>query len=743
MSIKMQGMWLVRVKSKTAAFAQEFKIEGASTGNGVYSGNPGTPEIFVNGSNWSITILNNPGSGFIPSEMQIKFPVALAGYYQFDIESNDAGGDADFNDLILTCRTPIDANDYIVYGNVSYYEGFCLFNPCNPRYVVIDTAAALKEAIINPSLRKLISAYYPNRVRDIDRAALNPQPLPPAPGDPFVPMVIPLADNAAIPAKENLMVKITPGSLQVNPDSKDRKEEEFTFNKLLSVQKTSAASSASSVSIAGLDKIRPDAIKIIDRYRFYCESGALPNAILSFKEYDRSGTELAGGPYTGDGERTALGDSFADRNGNYIFRFRTSSSDVIDEINTDTATGENSTVQSAPDVIVQLLCPGSIIPAFETAPQWNISHLRRVNICVPKTKACLIPLACNGQHIIQGVGNIVFGPPSISGTRVGSGNFLNDRGIITAYGSGAPQVRCAAWNGVLQLRGCLSNPQVKYYRLWYRSNTGFSLFTPFTEKFKLPRFEGVNVIDDEVFDAAQNAYINVETDTSRSWLIAYRNIKARINTDAFTPGSYIFKIQGFTAAMAPVAGTEETVTLYLENQQLSAGIDPEIQMEGVGLLGECALFTLPKVGETVTENAGLTVKFKAIHKPGTAVGFMNSYALSMAKGASGFSFTPPAAPANFTSPGVLDTVINSGRTYMHGSDLNCITYFHGTENEPTADGDGNYTVTLHPLSGHWLEPDQPFCAFGIYLNGNLRLTNGESGYPNFYGGQVLIGIQRP
>lgn len=734
-------MWLVSVKSRSAAFPQQFRIEGADTGNGIYAGTPGSPEIFVNGSNWSVTIQSNPGTGFIPSAMQITFPVSSGGFYRFDIQSNDRGADEDFDDLVLSCRTPIDANDYIIYGNVSYYEGFCLFNPCNRRYIVIDTPAALKDAILNPVLKQLIGNYYPARVKGLEAVALNPQPLPPSPGDPFIPMVIPLTETAAIPAKESITVRSVPDRASPAGATRAKKEEGFSFNRLISSQSSGISAAVSSVGMA--DKLRSDAIKIIDRYRFYCESGSLPNAILHFQEYDRSNGELSGDPYTGNGSRTDLGGSFADRNGNYIFRFKVNSADIIDEIETDTASGETTSIQSAPDVLVQLRCPGSAVPVFESAPNWNIGHLKRINICVPKTKSCLVPLACNGQHILQGVGNIVLGPPSASGTRIGADNFLNNLGIITAYGSGAPAVRCAAWNGTLQLRGCLSNNAVKYYRLWYRRNASFTLFTPFTRQFSLPRFQGINVVNTPVFDAAKDAYLNVETDTTYSWLIAYRNIKARIATSDFTTGSYLFRIQGLDGNLNPVAGAEETVPLYFESQETAAHIDPEITMEGVGPLGECALFTLPAVNSTVVEGAGLTVKFRAVHKPVSSTGFMNNYGLSMAKGAGGFAFTPAAAPANFIAPGILDATINSGRAYVHGNDLNCITYFRGTVNETIADADGYYSVTLHPAGGHWLEPGQPFCAFGISLSGYLRLTNGESGYPYFSGGQVLIGIQRP
>ena len=121
----MQGNWTVRVKSKSAAFPQRFIISGAATGNGVYNGVTTTPAVNVTGSLWSISIQNNPGSGFQLSGTRIKFPTITGGNYTFDIESNDAGGDADFNDLILTCSTPALADDFIIYGNVSLYSGLC------------------------------------------------------------------------------------------------------------------------------------------------------------------------------------------------------------------------------------------------------------------------------------------------------------------------------------------------------------------------------------------------------------------------------------------------------------------------------------------------------------------------------------------------------------------------------------------------------------------------------------------
>ena len=102
MAIPMQGSWTVSVKSKNAAFPQRFIIAGADSGNGTHAGATSTAPVLVTGAHWRIQIQNNPGSGFVDSDEQIKFPTVSASQYRFDIQSNDAGADQDFDDLILT-----------------------------------------------------------------------------------------------------------------------------------------------------------------------------------------------------------------------------------------------------------------------------------------------------------------------------------------------------------------------------------------------------------------------------------------------------------------------------------------------------------------------------------------------------------------------------------------------------------------------------------------------------------------
>ena len=153
MAISMQGAWTVSVQSKSAALPQRFVVEGAASGNGTYAGEVATPSVFVTGNSWSIRIQHNPGSGWTDSADKVTTPAVVAGQYRFLIQSNDSGGDVDFNDLVLACTTPATATDFLLYGNVTSYRGFCVLNPCFPRYVVVDSVLALREALKYPGLK--------------------------------------------------------------------------------------------------------------------------------------------------------------------------------------------------------------------------------------------------------------------------------------------------------------------------------------------------------------------------------------------------------------------------------------------------------------------------------------------------------------------------------------------------------------------------------------------------------------
>jgi hypothetical protein len=202
MIISMQGNWTVRVNAKNAAYSQRFVIDGATSGNGTHSGTAGT-SVNVTGDQWTIAIQNDPGGGYQLSDTKIKFPHQIGNNYEFEIWSNDAGGDEDFNDLILACSTPVNINDFLIYGNVSLYSGRCLFNPCRKGPFVIESIDALRAVLKNAKLREILERDYPERIRD---DIIGPYPPDPPP---FKPIVIDLYNEAMQPKTELVYKRLT------------------------------------------------------------------------------------------------------------------------------------------------------------------------------------------------------------------------------------------------------------------------------------------------------------------------------------------------------------------------------------------------------------------------------------------------------------------------------------------------------------------------------------------------------
>src|SRR4029079_13949768 len=179
------------------------------------------------------------GGGFIDSADQIKFPTVSGGQYRFDIESNDAGGDEDFNDLILTCSTPVTATDFVVYGNARSYSGRC-FLPCLRHWLIIDTDLTLRHALTYPPISKALEKLYPDRVR------IKPIPEPDPP--PFVPMVIPLADDRLIPEKRVQLLRLPERQATREAKTADLSESSFSL-------RTAALSKATNIASLELDRV--------------------------------------------------------------------------------------------------------------------------------------------------------------------------------------------------------------------------------------------------------------------------------------------------------------------------------------------------------------------------------------------------------------------------------------------------------------------------------------------------------
>jgi hypothetical protein len=732
-AIRMQGSWTVSVQSKSAAFPQRFLIEGAASGGGTYSGDVSTPPVFVTGSDWIIRVQHNPGSGWRDSDDQITFPTVSLGQYRFLIQTNDSGGDADFDDLVLACSTPATATDFLLYGHVSSYRGPCIFNPCFPRYVVIDSVATLREALKYPALKDALKKLYPERIK--------PQPPNPPDPPPFQPMIFSLEDDSLIPPKQTLSIRLK--TLEGAPKAKGAAPAPARVATISGIQALSTAVPATRSLIDRLG-----IASLIDRIRLFCDSTPLPGVVLRFQEYDRTAAELAGGVYTGAGLRENLGVTVTDRNGNYIFRFTRSIGEFFDEAAVDTATGETTVTQSAPDVIVQLIdvmAPGTVL--YETAPYFNVPNLRRINVCVPEGR--LHPTRCVSGQVIQAVGNVFIGPapagpppfgqPKGFGPRIGFNNSLGLQGRITARNTSGPQPRCAAWAGTLDLFGCfLDHPSVTHYTIRYRpfASGGWTFLSqelrhPLIALAGTPGYNGeiigphqVSLHVDGGPAALTSAYLNIES--NGLFVSTHRDRRAQVRSWLLSvpmPGPVQLWIEGYDGTGNRVAGAEDSITLFIDNTGPFLDIDDDVTMGGT-TLGNCAKFKLP-VGQP---GAPITVRFKADQ----VQGFLASYELSMNKGATGaFAVLPPpplAAPFRLQS-------------YVHGDDLTC-SQLRGTFDDPTHDLLSGYVIIdLSPAGGGWLEAGQTFCAFSLNLSATTRVTDGYGGGGTYSAVPVLIGIE--
>ena len=142
-----------------------------------------------------------------------------------------------------------------------------------------------------------------------------------------------------------------------------------------------------------------------NRLGLNCTVEALPSVPLRFQEYTRTGGESLGGPYKGTGSRRDLGWTIADWNGNYIFRFSRSLANEAAYRAQDLEDGEMNVIQSAPDVIAQLVergNPSSVL--WESAPHFNTPLFKRLNVCIPKGRVSLSH--CFEGQIVQALQKI-------------------------------------------------------------------------------------------------------------------------------------------------------------------------------------------------------------------------------------------------------------------------------------------------------------------------------------------------
>lgn len=733
MIISMQGNWTVTVKAKNAAFPHRFVIIGAITGNGIHSATPGT-SVSVTGNQWSIAIQHDPGTGYRSSDLLVKTPAILAGNYVFDIQSDDSGGDHDFDDLILTCRTPVAADDYLVYGHVTEYRG-CTYNPCFRRAIVIDSEISLQKALQNPKLRKVIEKLYPKRVKK--PVIVDPNP----PDPPFIPLVINVLDEVQMPAKTaSLYRRIAAPPVAEKVKAATAREEapaegellnQFAFDRTLTLNAVSIKNSAVSDRIDLASILNP---------KLLCVTEDLAYQTLRFMEYDRTAVELAGGAYEGNGIKIDLGYATTDVNGNFVFRFKQSYTELVNEIVQDVAPGENALVQGHPDVIVRIMDPTSGLVLFETAPYYNIPNIKHVSICLPSS--ALKPVrVCDKDNLLGGVGNVsIPGAPNTNFTPLARNN-----GITTFWVDGklsnhdtnpnAPQIDYGCWDGYLDVKGCMGNPLAAYYTIRYKQSGKPWQFV--NEEFHLPRISNPNLnspgtklgplsgitLNVPGFGNSQvPCYMNAQRDNllgTGDWRYDAVNNIMRLSSwiyQSATPAPVDFRIDVYKTDGSPI--TSDLITLFIDNTPVTYSVDDAFFETSVS--SDCVLIALTDA------EINQPLPLKAFFEANQDNGFLQSYSLTLGKGKHNTALALDPLSPDFPK---------THHTYVLADGPS----FHGTA-DVFSDPD-LVEVALIP-AGQWLADDQSFCTFTVNLTFQKRGTNGYAVDGSSGPVQFIFAIQR-
>ncbi len=748
MIISMQGDWKVSVKAKNAAYSQRFIITGATSGNGTHSGTEGTT-VDVSGDQWTIAIQNNPGSGYQISDTKIGHPHRVGDNYEFEIFSNDAGSDEDFNDLILLCSSEVNINDFILYGNVSLYSGRCLFNPCRQGPFVIETRDALREVLKNASLRKVLERDYPERLREKMETSATSE------NRAFKPVVIDLYSEATQPRTRLFYQRME----QAGKAKSQKKKIVSSF----AAKNFSLATPLKNERLREVSRFsnQIELAKIIDGLRLNnCRVNPAANVTLTFEEYDRNAEELAGGPYTGTGNRRLLGDTITDMRGNYIFRFSFDMSFPGLEDDTDIAPGEGFDV-AYPDVIVKITTFSPYSVLYESAPYYNIPNLKRINLCLPESQ--IRPSsACFNGNLIGSLGDVfIGGNQNVSAAetntalqRQGYSNYLQADGKISVHSPLAGfDVDCAAWRGRIDIKGCmydLAKTVTQNKIIWYTiriKRKGTSQWQFVSQNYKHPKYSKRNLpnyIGDDVGPFTQSlrvdggphidapAYTNIQREIfvdGIDWEFSNLDRYMQLNTRLYdlisgirTPGTFYVRVDGYDSNGHPVANATDMIALYIDNNPLQFDLTDPVFTDPLVVDSGCGLFRL----SDSQMNTPIQLSFKA----NDPEGFVHSYVLTMGRCPGPMI----ALQVNQPNPPLSDTL--SGQTVLAAGAAadqtpaniheNACPGYTGTQKD-FSDA-GMITVEIQPAAseGGWIRPDEYFTTLSFHLLAYKRITNGKN-----------------
>lgn len=774
MIISMQGNWTVTVKSKSAAFQQRFVVQGAISGNGVHAGTPGTTANVV-GTQWSIAIQYKNGANWQTSQTRIKFPQQVGGNYQFDIESNDEGADTDFNDLILTCSTPVNINDFLVYGNVTLYSGNCIFNPCRRFPFVIETYPGFLQALKNPVIYDWIEKNYPERI-----PRFPDDPNPPDPTPYFKPIVFDLSGEAMQPKTAlQYSANVTEDSKADVKSKTDKAKNVVTRDSVLTnlsvnnfslVRATEVkTSAATAIRANALDVGNIKLAKDIGGLISPCITEAGSGLTLSFEEYDRTAAELAGGPYEGTGNRRLLGDTITDQNGNYIFKFSFDMTFPGLEDSSDIAPGEDVNTVMYPDVIVKIVDYSPYEIRYESAPYYNIPNLKRIDLCLPESKV-RITSACFNGNLIGSLGNVfIGGNQNTSGStsaaateRHGYSNYLESTGIVSVNNSLAGfSIECAAWRGTIDFKGCMydtskkvADNKIKWYTMRI-TRAGSGGWNYVSQNYKHPKFSKRNLpnyIGDDVgpfypvvggvLNGSVPAYINIQREIYADgvdWEFSNSDRYMQLNTALYdvvagvrTPGKFYVRVDGYDAAGALVPNSTDLVALFVHNNGLefelneAAFDDPSILNSG------CGLFRLT--------DAQMKTPISFAFRVRDSYGFVNHYTLKMNR--------CPGTALDLNS-NIESTFTISGEHVFPGGSISGNDHQHscpgykGTQTDYSTSG--LVTVQIQPpaMGDGWIKAGEYFTRYSFDLQARQRVTNGyNTGLSSLYHDWSLIMMER-
>ncbi len=297
----------------------------------------------------------------------------------------------------------------------------------------------------------------------------------------------------------------------------------------------------------------------------------------------------------------------------------------------------------------------------------------------------------------------------------GSANTFDPDGRITVADSRASfQIERAAWSGILRIWGCFSeqadNP-VEHYTIRYRKGAESWQYVT-EEEFRtnknglaLPPTHPLHRIGPDPVSlhigggAAQvvPAYRNVETDTD--WVASTRHLKLMMQSGLYAgvgaAGTVHVRIDGYDKNGQPVAGSTDSLILFIDNDPAPGDID-SISLGGSSP-GECALFELP-AGQP---SALLTVRFRA-DQPN---GHLQRYRLAVFRGSN------QAVTVSGSEP------LDLAYTPAMGAS------FRGTADVPTSSL--GWLVSDVTPAGGWLPPGKDFCGFAFELWTTRRATDGR------------------